>query len=208
MSTALQQLPESPPKRGVQLHSFTVAEYHDMIRHGTLKEDSAVELLEGLVVKKMAHNPPHDAAVTRIQRRLNRVLSDDWIIRVQCAVTTKDSEPEPDVVVACGPEENYDTRHPGPSDIFLLIEVALSSLEEDREVKGPLYARAKMPIYWIVNLQDRQIEVYTQPRGGKSPSYKLRQDYHMDASLPLVLGTQVIAHLPVRELIPELKTES
>jgi Uma2 family endonuclease len=207
MATALQQLPESPSRR-LWMHSFTVAEYHQMIRYGILDEDDNVELLEGFVVKKMAHNPPHDAAVTRIQRRFGRVLSDDWIIRIQCAVTTKDSVPEPDVVVADGPEENYYTRHPGPPDIFLLVEVSDSSLEEDREVKGPLYARAKIPIYWIVNLQDRQIEVYTQPRGGKSPAYKQRQVYNIDATVPLVLGTQVIAHLPVRELIPEPETES
>jgi Uma2 family endonuclease len=190
------------------MHSFTVAEYHQMIRHGILKEDDNVELLEGFVVKKMAHNPPHDAAITRIQRRFGRVLSDDWVIRIQCAVTMKDSEPEPDVVVANGPEESYDTRHPGPADIFLLVEVSDSSLEEDRDVKGPLYARAKIPIYWVVNLPNRQIEVYTQPRGGKSPAYKQRQVYGIDATVPLVLGTQVIAHLPVRELIPEPENES
>lgn len=190
------------------LHAFTVAEYHRMIRLGILKEDAAVELLEGYVVKKMAQNPPHDAAVTRLQRRLARLPSDECVLRIQCAVTTRDSEPEPDVVVASGPEEKYDTRRPGPADIVLLVEVAESSLEEDRETKGPLYARAKIPLYWIVNLQQRQIEVYAQPRGGKSPGYRQRQDYDLDAILPVVLGTEVIAHLPVRELLPEVKTQS
>lgn len=208
MSTVLKKNVPHPAPRCLWFCQFTVAEYHEMIRHGIVKEDDNVELLNGWVVRKMGHNPPHDATVTRSQRRLSRILSDDWIIRVQCAVTTKDSEPEPDIVVAAGPEESYYERHPGPADVLLLIEVADSTLEEDRTVKGPLYASARFPIYWIINLQDQQIEVYTLPRGGKSPKYKHQQNYSLDDTIPLVLGTQVIAHLPVRELIAVVAAES
>jgi Uma2 family endonuclease len=207
MSTALNQQVAQRAPRCLWFCQFTVAEYHEMIRHAIVKEDDNVELLNGWVVKKMGHNPPHDATVTRSHRCLGRLLTQDWIIRVQCAVTTKDSEPEPDIVVAAGPEETYYQRHPGPDDAFLLIEVADSSLEEDRTVKGPLYARAKFPVYWIVNLQQQQIEVYTQPRGGKSPVYKHRQDYGLDDTIPLVLGAQMIAHIPVRDLIAVLEVE-
>src|ERR1700722_1439985 len=116
-----------------------------MIRHGIINDNDRVELLDGYLLLKMPHDPHHDATVAKIQRRLNRLLSDDWIIRIKCAVTTKDSEMEPDVVVARGPEKAYDTRHPGPADVSLLVEVMTdSSLDVDREFKRPLYARAKI----------------------------------------------------------------
>jgi len=207
MSTAAARVPEAPPSK-VWLRPFTVAEYHDMIRHGILTEDERVELLDGWVVKKMAHNPPHDAAIGRLQRRIGARLPDDWLIRVQCAVTLKDSEPEPDIAIVTGPEEEYDTRHPGGSDVGMLIEVSDSSVEEDREVKGPIYARARIPIYWIVNIPEQQIEVYTGSRGGKTPGYRRRQDIGFGDSVPLVLGTKVLAHLPVRQLIPRPETQT
>jgi Uma2 family endonuclease len=190
------------------MRRFTVAEYHEMIQRGILGEEDHAELLEGYVVTKMPHNPPHDSTVTRIQRRLMRLLSDDWLVRIQCAITTRDSEPEPDIVVARGTDASFETRHPGPADVFLLIEVADSTLLNDRIEKARLYARAKIQIYWIVNIPEMHIEVYTDPRGGRSPAYRRRQDYGIDESVPLVLGTQVIAHLPVRQLMPEQEPES
>src|SRR5262249_53645273 len=156
-----------------------------MIQTGILTEYHRVELLEGVIVDKMPHNPPHDGTITRIQRRLARLLSDDWLIRVQSAITTKDSEPEPDIAIVKGPEDVYFTRHPGPRDIALLIEVADTTLEADRRDKGRTYARARIPVYWIINLNDRQVEVYTEPKGGKSPAYRRRCDYGTDAKVPL-----------------------
>src|SRR4051794_32544531 len=131
---------------------FTVAEYHRLVEVGVLTEDDPVELLEGWIVFKMPKNPRHDNTVFRVQQLLSRVLPADWLVRVQSAITTGDSEPEPDVTVAAGPVTAYDSRHPGPSEIALVVEVADTSLTRDRVDKQRLYARAQIAAYWIVNL--------------------------------------------------------
>jgi hypothetical protein len=183
-------------------YRFSVKQYHRMIEAGILTGDDRVELLEGWIVQKMPHNPPHDSCITRINRRLICILSDDWLLRVQSAITLKDSEPEPDLAIVPGPEEIYFTRHPVVPDIATLIEVADSALEDDRSIKGRLYARARIGIYWIVNLVDRQIEVYTHPKAGKSPAYRQRQDYAIEQAVPLIIDGREIARISVSELLP------
>jgi Uma2 family endonuclease len=190
------------PMPTMPVYRFTVEQYHRMIEREILTENDRVELLEGWITCKMPHNPPHDGTITRISRRLTRVLSDEWLIRVQCAITTRDSEPEPDLALVAGPEDIYFSRHPVPRDIVLLIEVADTTLEADRVEKGRLYARARIPVYWIVNLKERQIEVYTEPRGGKSPAYRQRKDYDREDSVPLPLSGHKMGEIPVRELLP------
>jgi Uma2 family endonuclease len=133
---------------------------------------------------------------------LVRALGDEWVVRVQCAITTRDSEPEPDLVVAEGPEEKYASRHPMPSEVALVIEVADSSLEKDRVAKGRLYARARIEIYWIVNLIDKTVEMYTNPKAGKKTQYEDRQDYAQGSLVPLVLRGQAIKDIPVQSLLP------
>ena len=181
---------------------LSVARYHRMIDAGIFGPEERTELIEGVVMKKMTRHPPHDAALNRLVRRFSRLLPRAWVLRVQSAVAMRDSEPEPDVAIARGPEEKYDTRHPGPKDLALIIEVADASLDYDREVKGPLYARDHIPIYWLVNVVDSRIEVYTDPKAGKIPGYRQRRDYDVGQSVPLVLGNRVVAHLSVRELLP------
>lgn len=202
MATAILTRQAAKPATTRPLHRFSVAEYHRMIQMGFLTEDHRVELLEGVIVDKMPHNPPHDGTITRIQRQLARQLSEDWLIRVQCAITTRHSEPEPDLAVVKNLEDVYFTRHPGPQDIALLIEVSDSTLEDDRQDKGQIYARARIPVYWIVNLNDRQVEVYTEPKGGKEPAYRRRTVHDLDATVPLVLEGEQIAQIAARDLLP------
>lgn len=185
------------------LRCFTVEEYHRMIQGGILDEEDPVELLEGWLVLKMPHNPPHDSTVYRVQTRLWRVLPADWLCRIQSAVTMEKSEPEPDLAVARGPENRYDDHHPTPQELALVVEVADSTLARDRQDKGSLYARNRVSTYWIVNLVEVQIEVYTDPSGpGTSPHYRQRHDYGMADTVPLVLAGQAVAQFAVRELLP------
>jgi Uma2 family endonuclease len=172
-----------------------------MIKAGILTAKDRVELLEGWIVPKMPHNPPHDGTVWLAQTVLLSRLPASWIVRVQSAITTQNSEPEPDLVVARGPGQRYLTTHPEPKDLAVVIEVADSTLAEDRE-KGRVYARAKIPMYWIINLPEDQVEVYTQPKGGKAPAYRQRQDYHVPQSVPLVLEEGKTIQIAVRELLP------
>ncbi|HVS34383.1 MAG TPA: Uma2 family endonuclease [Gemmataceae bacterium] len=191
-------LPPEPMRR------FTVNEYHRMIHAGILTEDDPVELLEGWIVAKMPRNPAHDTAVALVQAALSAILPPQWICRGQSAVTTSDSEPEPDVAVVRGPIRRYATTHPGPADTGMVVEVADSSLARDRTLKARLYARAAVAVYWIVNIPDRQIEVYMDPTGSDAaePSYQQRRDFAADAAVPLVLEGRTIATIPVAELLP------
>jgi hypothetical protein len=123
-------------------------------------------------------------------------------LRIQSAVTTDDSEPEPDIAAVRGPARRYLRRHPEPADIATLIEIAESSLHYDRQVKGPIYARAKIPIYWIINLVDNQVEVYTNPVGGANPRYRQRRVFGIDDIVPLVIDGREITGIAVSDLLP------
>jgi Uma2 family endonuclease len=182
---------------------FSVAEYHRLIELGILTEDDNLELLDGYLVHKMSRNPPHDAAIQKGTRRWLRLLPAGWDLRVQSAVTLTDSEPEPDFAVVRGDETTYRTRHPAAADIGLIVEVSDSSLQGDRDDKGGIYARAGIACYWIVNLIDQQVEVYTSPSGPVAdPRYGQRGDYRAGDSIPLPLGGAVPIQVAVGDLLP------
>jgi Uma2 family endonuclease len=195
--------PPWPPAR------ITVDQYQRMIEFGILGEDDAVELLDGVIVQKMPRNPPHDSTITRGQRRLLALVGDGWSVRPQNAITLADSQPEPDLAVAVGPDGRYDDHHPRPDELLLVVEVADSSLDRDRNYKLPIYAAASIPVYWIVNLVDRQVEVYTDPTGSTTqPTYRDRRDCTIDDSVPLVgFGSAPLSVL-VRDLLPALPTST
>jgi hypothetical protein len=202
MSTLMQPATAFQPP-SLPVRRFTVDEYHRLIQIGMLTEDDPVELLEGLIVPKMPRNPPHDGTIQISSAVLRQFLPPDWEVRVQCAITLLDSEPEPDLAVVPGPPARFLQLHPGPLDIALLMEIADSSLLRDRLEKGRLYARAGIAIYWIVNLSDRWIEVYTDPSGpGANPTYHQRQDFPLGTQVPLVLGGQQTALIPVSSILP------
>ena len=172
-----------------------------MIRAGILQEGDPVELLEGWIRFKMPRNPHHDAVIDKTQRALLARFP-DWRARVQSAITTADSEPEPDVVLAPGPADRYRTHHPTPNEIALVIEVADSSLEFDRDEKGRVYARAGIPIYWIINLRDSTIEVYSAPASNQgTPSYQRRDVYTVHDLMPLSVPGMAATSIPVQELV-------
>ena len=182
---------------------FSVAEYHRMIDIGLLTENDPVELLEGWIVPKMPHTPSHDGTIHRIAKRVGRRLPPGWDVRVQSAITTSDSEPEPDIAVARGDETSYDVKHPGPADIGMLIEVSATSVAYDRTEKGQIYARANIASYWVVNLVDHWIEAYSDPdRAANPPAFKIRNDYRPGDQIPLVLDGQTVATFPVSDLLP------
>ena len=190
------QVPLFPVRR------FTVDEYHRIMQAGVLTENESVELLEGWIVDKMPHNPIHDATIDQTAEVLRGRLPSGWRMRIQSAITTDDSEPEPDLVVVLGPASRYAACHPGPQDIALLIEVADSSLAHDRDVKVRLYARVGIAIYWIINLVDLQIEVYTQPSGPiANPGYRQHQTYRTGEVIPLVVAGQKEPPVAVRDLL-------
>jgi Uma2 family endonuclease len=151
----------------------------------------------------MPRNAPHDGTIRRASDRLPKFLPAGWNLSVQCAITLTDSEPEPDFAILRAVPDYYSTRLPTAADAGLVIEVADSTLAGDRADKGRIYARAGIECYWIINLVDHQIEVYTSPSGpGGSPSYAGRQDYRPGDAIPLVLAGTAVTSLPVQDLLP------
>jgi Uma2 family endonuclease len=188
---------------GAALRRFTVQEYHQMIQAGILDEDDQVELLDGYVVLKMPRNPPHDGTIDLVHEALSPHLPTGWFLRIQQAITLAESEPEPDFAIVRGHRRRYLTSHPGPADVGLLIEVSESTLSRDRDDKGPIYAQAGIPCYWIVNLIDSRVEVYGLPSGAISPpGYGSRQDFAAGASISLVLDGVTAGTIAVADLLP------
>ena len=151
----------------LRTHNFTVDEYHRMGEAGVFREDDRVELIDGQVVEMTPIGPRHAVCVDRLNSRLSRLVGDGAIVRVQSPVVLgQRAEPEPDVTLLRPPFEQYQEAHPGPAEIMLVIEVADTSVEHDRSIKIPLYARAGVPEVWLVNLPADRIEVYRDPAGG------------------------------------------
>jgi Uma2 family endonuclease len=182
---------------------FSLARYQKMIEVGILTPEDKVELLENYVVLKMPRNPPHDGTVQLGTEALLPLVPPGWRLRVQLTVVFTDSQPEPDFAVVRGDARTYLARHPGPADVGLLIEVADSSLLRDQRDKTRIYARGGIPGYWIINLLDRQVEVYTQPSGPTAlPSYGSVQIYHSGERVPLVLDGVTVGTVAVADLLP------
>src|SRR5262245_8433824 len=181
---------------------FSVAEYHRLTEIGILTEDDNLELIEGYLIHKMSRNPPHDGTLHRTLKRLTRALPAGWDLRAQSAITLSDSGPEPDRGVVRGDAGGYMSHHPVAADVGLVLEVSDSSLDGDRLDKGRIYARAGIPIYWVVNIPDQQVEVYTAPSGSTpTPAYGQRDDYRPGAQLPFQLAGVLVATLAVQDLL-------
>ena len=150
---------------------FTVDEYYAMAKHGILKPDERVELLDGEIVPMNPIGSPHAWCVKRVNR-LFSAFPDRFLVSIQDPLRLSNlSEPEPDIVLL--QLDTPEDRHPEPQDVFLVIEVADSSITIDRRRKRPMYARAGIPEYWIVDLTTDHIEVYRDPSRARYRSVTL-----------------------------------
>ena len=161
-STTPLMMPSGPvPPR---VRRITVDEYERIILSGALKNPDRIELVNGYMVDKMAKSPQHGYSTRKILDGLAPLIGPNWTWRSEQPVRIPDyDEPEPDVAVVRGTTEDYAYRVPGPEDVGLLVEVSLTTLDQDRGEKGAAYARVGIPVYWIINLAHRQVEVYTGP---------------------------------------------
>jgi Uma2 family endonuclease len=145
-------------------HRFSVKEYYRMAETGVLRRDARVELLDGKILDMSPIGPFHGGVTKRLIRFFTALANSRWLVAAQDPVHLDDhSEPQPDLMLLKPAPDDYTTRHPGPADVFLLIEVADSSLELDREEKLPSYGRAGISEVWILNLPATTIEVYREP---------------------------------------------
>jgi Uma2 family endonuclease len=142
---------------------FSRAEYDKLINLGVFQPGEAIELLGGHLVVAEPQGAAHYTAIVKTARALQAAFGPAWYVRTQGPIGLDDeSEPEPDVAVVPGGVEDYGRAH--PSRVALIVEVAETSLAVDRQYKASLYARAGVPDYWILNLVDRVLEIYREPR--------------------------------------------
>lgn len=148
-------------------HWFTVKEYDRMGETGIFAKGERVELIEGEILEMSPIGKRHAACVGRLNEIFGRQLAGKVIVWVQSPIQLNDySEPQPDVVLLKRRDDFYEHAHPTPADVLLLVEVSDTTLEYDRQIKVPLYARSGVPEVWLVNLQEEQLEAYAQPAGG------------------------------------------
>ncbi|NJP09482.1 MAG: Uma2 family endonuclease [Leptolyngbyaceae cyanobacterium RU_5_1] len=143
---------------------FTIAEYHRLVELGFFHEDDRTELIRGVIIQMAAKSTAHTVCCSNLLEALARLLANRATLRCQDPVTLPSgSEPEPDFTIVRQRSDNYLSGHPAPADILLVIEIAESSLDYDRDVKRSLYAEANISDYWIFNLIDNCLETYSEP---------------------------------------------
>ena len=184
-------------------HRLTVDEYERIIEAGALEDPSRVELIDGEMVDKMAKGAGHGFTTKKLLRALDSRLPSGWTWRSEQPVRIPDfDEPEPDVSVVRGTDEDYEYKIPTADDVALVVEVSDSTLSQDRGKKSSGYARGGIPVYWIVNLVDRQVEVYSRP--GKK-GYRSHKIFASGEQVPVTIGGRKLPPIAVDSLLPSRK---
>ncbi len=162
---------------------FTVDEVYRMVEDGILDEDERVELLDGELVVVSPQGPPHGASVAELTRRLIHAYGRACHVRVQMPLyATPYNLPEPDLAVVIGRPRDYRDRHPGGSDVRLVVEAARTSLALDRR-KTAVYAAAGVPVCWLIDLRAKTLEVFTKPTA--AGHYERRQTLTVGQTIEL-----------------------
>ena len=193
-----------PAKVGQRLYRLNTDQYDAMIRAGVFPEGARLELLGGLLFSKMTKFPPHVTSVGQSQDALRTVLIPGWFINVEQPVELdRRWRPEPDLSIIRGRRPDYSAKLPEQDDLAFLIEVADTSYPIDRGKKWRGYASAGVGIYWIINLNSRQVEVYTDPAGkGSKAVYRSEKLYAADAEVPVFIVGREVGRIPVKDLLP------
>jgi Uma2 family endonuclease len=147
------------------LRLWTVDEYYQMAKTGILQPDEKVELIAGQIIRNMTPQGSfHAAAITRTNRLFNQPTQPRFLVRSQLPIQLDNrSEPEPDIALVKSDRLDYDDRHPKAEEVYLIIEIADSTLKTDLTLKKKVYAEANIADYWVLDLTKRQLYVYRQP---------------------------------------------
>ena len=165
----------------VPRHRLTVRDYHRLGEAGVLGEDDRVELLEGQLVDMASIGPRHALAVDALNEFLVMAAAGQAVVRVQNPIVLDDmSEPQPDFSLLRRPWHGYPDEHPRPPDVYLVIEVADSSLDFDLGAKLELYASSGIREFWVVDLTSNRVLVHRDPNDG---GYRTVTDVGMSGTL-------------------------
>ncbi len=144
------------------LLKWTIEDYHQMIKSGIII-DKKCELIDGEIVEMSPELPNHYNTAKRSVSYLENLFKGKADIRFNGPITLSNSEPEPDIAIVKLPESKYDQNHPSAEDIFLLVEVANTSLNKDLSWKKKIYAEASIAEYWVIDLQNQELIVFRKP---------------------------------------------
>ncbi|MGH2415271.1 MAG: Uma2 family endonuclease [Microcystaceae cyanobacterium] len=148
----------------IQAKRFTLDEYHRLTEIGFFQEEERLELIAGEIIQMAAKGTAHETCLRRLWKQLFPLVGQRATLQSQSPIIIPpNSEPEPDFAIVKNRADDYFSSHPTPVDVLLLIEVADSSLDYDQNVKLPLYAQAGITDYWIFNLLDNWLEIYSEP---------------------------------------------
>lgn len=189
---------------GLRPYRLTVRQFETMIAAGVFPDGARVELLGGRLVEAMTKNSPHHFAIFQLGDALRGILPTGWYVREEKSIVLgRFWRPEPDLAVIRGPRERYRSGDPRPEDLALLIEVSDESYAKDRGVKWRRYAANRVPVFWIVNLPARRVEVFSAPAGrGKSASYRGVVTFGEEDEVPVVIKGREVGRIAVRDLLP------
>ncbi|MEG4505105.1 Uma2 family endonuclease [Microcoleus sp. F6_B4] len=182
------------------LRKWTVKEYHKLGEMGFFHPEERVELIEGNIIKMSAKGTAHTSATRRTASVLHNLLGNQAAVYTQDPIALDDSsEPEPDIALVIIDPLDYATHHPTPSEIYLIIEVADSSLAYDREVKAKIYARSGIADYWVLNVNERQLHVFLEPAENGYCSEVILGESAIVS--PLQFPT---VNIPIQQMLPPL----
>jgi len=156
--TSILEIPEVRQR----VSQLSVEEYHRLDEFND--NGKRTELIRGVIIEKMSKSPLHSMLASRLYKLILAVLPDGFLAWKEEPLTLSDSEPEPDISVVRGREQEFVTSHPTTAE--LVVEVAVVSPALDRELAS-LYAEADVKEYWIVLAAERKVEVYRRPEGGR-----------------------------------------
>ncbi len=199
MATETQAVPA-----GVKPYRLSFRQYFAMIGAGVFPDDARVELLGGVLVRKMTRYPPHAYCVLQLATLSRGLVPAPWLVSEEKPVELgRYWCLEPDIAVVRGPSSLFRARFMAVGDLGFLAEVSESSHAQDRGLKWRGYASARVPIYWIVNLPKRQVEVYRDPAGrGRKAAYRSAEVFGVDATVPVVIGGHEVGRVAVRDILP------
>jgi Uma2 family endonuclease len=187
----------SPPLASPAVYRISVDEYE---RTAGLLGDDRVELIDGYLVRRIGKNPPHSWVTRELLDRLEQMLPPGWMWRLEQPVRIPEyDEPEPDIAIVRGTNDDYKHRTPEPADVALLVEVSETTYDRDRGEKWTAYSKSGIPAYWIINLAKGRVEVYTDP----SPAgYQSRIDFQRGQQVPVTIGGQPLRPIVVAGILP------
>jgi len=187
------------------IYRLNVDQYEAMVASGALNQRDRFHLINGILVTKMTKKPLHVIACERVRDALIQIASPGWRVTTEAPIRIPAyNEPEPDVAVVKGSAEGeeFEERHPEPADVAMVVEVADSSLSEDRDVVH-VYGAAGIPILWIVNLVERQVEVYSVPGEG---GHQSRQDFKPGQIVPIIIDGSEVGGIAVSDILPRRRS--